>query len=257
MTKIASKDAWTIDDFVDVIKFAGENGLEVIPELKLLTHQKLLLTNKYPQLTFNKSTYDPRKEKIYAVIFPMIDEIIALIKPKAFHIGHDEVAGHKRWSKKKWLRKDEEMLPPDLFLKDVERLYAHLKKRGVETWMWGDMLIAPEEFPSMLDKHLHGTHGYSSLRNKIPKDIVICDWHYFDEQPDFPSASAFVKDGHKVLGATWKKEKTIKNFSRYISTMSANNEGMIATTWFGALKRDADALNKIIQLSGEAFWNAQ
>lgn len=123
--------------------------------------------------------------------------------------------------------------------------------------MWGDMLIAPEEFPGMLDKHLHGTHSYSSLRNKIPKDIVICDWHYFDEQPDFPSASTFAKAGHRVLGAAWKKEKTIKNFSRYISTMSANNEGMIATTWFHVQRREWDIVSDIIKNSGEAFWNAK
>jgi hypothetical protein len=188
MEKIARDDAWTKDEFSNIVAFARENGIDIVPEVKLLSHQDKLFKDKYPSLMFNKSTNDPRKEETYAVILPIIDEVIALIKPKAFHTGHDEVVWHNPWSQKKWLNPGEKMLPPELFLKDIERLHAHLKKRGVETWMWGDMLISPEEFPTMLDKHLHGAYGYATLRNKIPKDIVICDWHYFDEQSDFPSS---------------------------------------------------------------------
>lgn len=254
---IARKDAWTKDVFLDVIQTARENGLTVIPELKLLTHQEKLLKNKYPHLMFNKSTYDPRKEEVYMTVLPMVDEIINLIRPKAFHIGHDEVAGSNEHSKKKWLLKEEEILPSELYLKDTERIHIYLKERGVETWMWGDMLVAAYEFPTILTKNLHGTQDYVSLRDKIPKDIVICDWHYFDGQTEFPSALSFVKAGHKVLGATWKFDKTIKNFSRYIANLPTGGEGMIATTWFHVQKKEWDTVNKIILTSSEAFWNVK
>ncbi|UJS18250.1 MAG: beta-N-acetylhexosaminidase [Candidatus Jettenia sp.] len=257
MEKIANATAWTKEEFLDVVQFARENGLDVIPEIRLLTHQKTQMKDMYPHLMYNKATYDPRKEETYKVVLPMIDEVIDLIHPRAFHIGHDEVAGLNQKTREKWLRKGEDMLPPDLFLADVQRLHKHLKNRGVETWMWGDMLITSNEFPTMLNKHLHGTYGYSNIREKIPKDIVICDWHYLDQQVDFPSALSFAKAGHKVLGVTWKKEVTIKNFSRYIAHMPINGEGMIASTWFGALKGDRGALHRIIQVSAEAFWNAK
>ncbi|MCF6159555.1 MAG: hypothetical protein E3K32_13520 [wastewater metagenome] len=257
MERVASRGAQTKDVFLDVLQFARENGLEIVPELRLLTHQEKLFKESYPHLMFNRATYDPKKDETYTIIFSMIDEVINAINPKAIHIGHDELAGLNPKSRRKWLGKGDEPLPKELFLADVRRLHQYLKSQGIETWMWGDMLIAPHEFPTMEKKHLHGLQGYSEIRDEIPKEIVICDWHYLDEQPEFPSALAFARNGHRVLGATWKKEKTIKNFSQYIANMPDGGEGMIATTWFGALKGDTNALHRIIRVSAEAFWNAK
>jgi hypothetical protein len=264
--KFASADAWTEAELVDVVRFSRENGLEVVPQLHLLTHQERFLGNAFPNVMYNQRTSDPRKEETYRIILPIIDEVIRLVKPRAFHIGHDEVAWFSSRKVKQPGQKGcrmrlgagEAMLPPELFLSSVKRLHDHLRSRGVETWMWGDMLIAPEEFPTMLARHLHARGGYSRIRGSIPKDIVICDWHYFDSQPEFPSALAFAKAGHKVMGATWTQKTTIDNFSRYISGIGG--EGMIATTWFPALKYkglDKNSLYEIIKVSGEAFWNAK
>jgi hypothetical protein len=254
MRGIASDKAWTREELSDVVKYAKENGLEVVPEIRLLTHQEKLLKNAYPELMFNRSTYDPRKEETYAVVLPIIDEIINLIQPRAVHIGHDEVAGYDERSRKKWLREGEEILPPELFLRDVERIHEHLNSRGVETWMWGDMLIAPEEIPRL--KRLHGSHGYSALRTRIPKDIVICDWHYHKRASEFPSALIFIRQGHLVLGATYEHDDNIRNFSRYMAKLPKGSIGMIATTWGRVSKMEWDVVNNIIKTSAEAFWNA-
>jgi hexosaminidase len=86
-------------------------------------------------MRYNASTYDPRKEETYAIILPIIDEVITLIRPRAIHIGHDEAAGHSLESGEKWLRPGETMLPKELFLMDVLRHHNYLVERGVETWM--------------------------------------------------------------------------------------------------------------------------
>lgn len=99
MERIAPKSAWTRDEFLDVANYAKENGLEVIPEVKLLTHQERLFKKIYPDLMYNGTTYDPRKEETYKVVLLILDDIISLLHPKAIHIGHDEVAGYDFWSK--------------------------------------------------------------------------------------------------------------------------------------------------------------
>ena len=97
--------------------------------------------------------------------------------------------------------------------------------------------------------------GYGAeLRKQLPKDIVICDWHYRDKQPDFPSLAAFKQEGFRVLGATWKKQQTIRNFSRYAALHGA--DGMIATTWFHVQKKEWELVEQIITISGKAFLNA-
>ena len=246
-------DTWSKQDFLSWVNDVRNQGLEVIPEIKLLTHQEKFYQDRQPGLMFNQSTYDPRKEETYQRVFSLLGEIIEAIHPKAIHIGHDEVAGINAGSKKKWLREGEEMIPAVLFLKDIFRIHDYLKQRHIQMWMWGDMLISPEEFPKMLSTHLHGFNpGYGKpLREKLPRDIVICDWHYFDDQVDFPSLSVMQTEGFRVIGATWKTEKTIRNFSRYGSQHGAY--GMMATTWFHVQRKEWDTVDSIIRLSGEIF----
>lgn len=255
---VALPNAWSIKEFQSAVLFAKTNGLEVIPQLTLLSHQDKFLANAYPQFLFNKLTYDPRIKNLYTtLVFPAIDELLALTGATKFHIGHDEVAGWTDWFVKTGkLNKNEIQLPAALFLQDILTLHKYLSSKHIETWMWGDMLVTKDEFPIMKDAgaNLNGYNGYDKLRSKIPKDIVINDWHYKGEQKDFPTALAFAKLDHKVLGATWEKTSTIKNFTQYINQMPYNNEGMIATTWYG-LNQAAPKVFNIITQSAEIFWN--
>ncbi|MBK7353138.1 MAG: family 20 glycosylhydrolase [Nitrosomonas sp.] len=248
-------NAWSKAEFLSWVSYARARSLDIVPEINLLTHQERFFQNLHPQLMFNKSTYDPRNEKTFEVVFTFIDEIIEAIQPRAIHIGHDEVAGHLPYSAKKWLRSGEEMLPATLFLKNVTQVHAYLKRKGIETWMWGDMLISSNEFPNMLAKHLHGNSpGYGkNLRDQLPRDIVICDWHYFDEQTEFPSLSTLQQEGFRVIATTWKNERAIRNFSRYAKNHNAY--GMMATIWFYLPRNEMELVNWIIQTSGKLFQN--
>lgn len=249
-------DAWSKDELRTWVRYARSKGIAVVPEIKLLTHQQSFFQNHQPDLMFNAASYDPRQERTYKLVVQLLDEIITLIHPGAIHIGHDEVAGHNVHSMKKLIRAGEQMLPADLFLKDTLYIYDYLKSRDVETWMWGDMLISPDEFPTMLAKHLHGTApGYGKvLRDKLPRDIVICDWHYFDNQKDFPSLTVMQKEGFRVIGSTWKKPETIRNFNRYAAQHGAY--GMMTTTWFHVQRKEWDVMNRIIRESGSSFLNS-
>lgn len=87
--RIASDNAYSKDDFIKLIKYLKNNAIEIIPELKLLTHQeKEFFKDKLPGLMYNSATYDPRKNEVYDIVFPFIDEVIEIISPKSIHIGH-------------------------------------------------------------------------------------------------------------------------------------------------------------------------
>jgi len=251
---IARADAISRTDLLSFVRFANENGIVVIPELKLLSHQEKFLKKQHPTWLYNRLTYNPNNDKLYRGVIAVIDEVIELFQPFAIHIGHDEVAGIATHLK---LEGDERSLPPDLFEKDVKVLHGHLKSRNIETWMWGDMLLLPSEFPSMHKVNMNGFGGYAQLRDRLPRDIVICDWHYFDTQGDFPSSKRFTELGYRVLGATWKRPETIDNFSRYVADLPNGGAGMIATTWFHVQRGEWEIVERIIRTSGEAFWNAR
>jgi len=250
-----SKNAWTKDKFISWIAYIRMQGLDIIPEIKLLTHQEKFFQDRYPNLMFNKSTYEPRSELTYSIVFSLIDEILETVSPTAIHIGHDELAGFSLDTQKKWLKPNEAILPASLFLQHINRIHNYLKQKGVATWIWGDMLISPNEFPYMRDKDLHGNlSGYAKeLRDQLSRDIVICDWHYADEQSNFPTLSKLQAEGFKVIGVTWKDPKTIRNFSRY--ARNHNAYGMMATTWFHVQRNEMELVKWIIQTSGILFQN--
>lgn len=105
----------------------------------------------------------------------------------------------------------------------------------------------------MLQRHLHGgLPGYGkALRDRLPRDIVICDWHYFDRQRDFPTVAKLRAEGFRVLGSTFHQSSTIENFSRSASKYGAS--GMIATTWYFMPQNKWREVTAIIEESGAAF----
>ncbi|MBS94441.1 MAG: hypothetical protein CL799_08385 [Chromatiales bacterium] len=250
-------DALSKEQFSSVLDYAKDNGFVVIPDVPLLTTQQKFFKNSFPELLYNELTYDPREPKVYELVFEHLDEVLELFDPPAVHIGHDEVSGTYNLHKKSAIRDEGRILPPDLFLQDVIRLHDYLQSKGVETWMWGDMLVAPEEFPGMHSSNLHGRFGYAQLRPKIPRDIVICAWHYWQNKPDYPSVASFTAQGNPVLGATWKKRRTVETLTRYVAGLPNNSRGMIATTWFHVPRREWDIVHDIIETSGSLFWNTR
>jgi hypothetical protein len=202
---------------------------------------------------YNQQTYDPRNQEVYRLVLPMLDELIELFHPKAVHIGHDEVVGWEKSHYGKFLDRGESALPADLFLQDVLLIHNHLKKKKIETWMWGDMLVAADEKIGMENDSLHGQlAGYGKqLRNKLPRDIVICDWHYSGDQPEFLSLSVLAEDGFRVLGTTWNDRITTYNFSRYASAHGAL--GMIATSWSYVQNKEWETVEMIMRESGRTF----
>src|SRR5690606_29250644 len=129
--KLANNCAWPLEDFNKVVTHARESGMEVIPELRFLSHQHkdFLVTGAYPELMYNEKTYNPQNEKVYKIVFSYIDEVLDIINPRAVHIGHDEVYGV---SGRDAGAKD--ALPPNLFKEDVLKLHAYLKKKNIQTW---------------------------------------------------------------------------------------------------------------------------
>jgi hypothetical protein len=250
------EDSLSIKQLKVAVDYARANGLRVIPEIKLLSHQEKFFGEKFKELMFNKVTYDPRNDEVYELVFSYLDRVILELEPSAIHIGHDEIRGFTEEQREKHLSPNERVLPAELFLADVNRLYDYLDSRGIEVWMWGDALLAPSEFPKMHSRQLKGNLDYAQLRSELPKKIFICDWHYRGTV-DFLSAQAFAKEGFPVLGATWKIPPSTKAFSKYVAKMEPSGKGMIATTWWTVRRRQWDVVKETIMTSGEVFWYAK
>lgn len=153
-----------------ILEMASAAGLGVIPGLATLGHANHFLQT--PELAHLRETgswspnmFCPSHPGTYELVESYVKEIAAWFPSPHVHIGCDET-----WALgscpvcRERLRHGESR--EDLFVRHVSRLRDFLHPLGKRTWIWSDML---ETFsPGVLDR--------------IPKDVVLCEWHYGAEQ---------------------------------------------------------------------------
>ncbi|HZY89826.1 MAG TPA: family 20 glycosylhydrolase [Gemmataceae bacterium] len=224
-----------------------KNGVRLIPQFQCLGHQSwkehtFPLLTVYPELDLtpgafpqNKNIYcrewDPLNPKVNEIVFKLLDEIIDGFKADALHVGMDEVfliGSDKSPSTK---GKD----PAKVFAKAVNDLHGHLVKgRKVEMLMWGDRLIDAKKYK--WGKWEADVTGTAAAVDLIPKDIIICPWHY-EKMTAYPSVPMFIEKGFRTLPASWRKLDASKALIEYEQKQqSPKMLGHLFTTWGSARK---------------------
>ncbi len=100
---------YTQEDIKEVVAYARDRGIRVVPEFDIPGHSTALVT-AYPELASAPGPYtierkfgifdpalDPTNEAVYAFLKDFIAEMAALFPDDYFHIGGDEVSG-KQWN---------------------------------------------------------------------------------------------------------------------------------------------------------------
>ncbi len=175
------------------------NLLKAYPEFDETPHIQLPATYQWPNEDglYCKS-YCPLHPEVHEVVFDIVDEICEVFETDAFHAGMDEVFYLADDQCPRCSGRD----PSELFAGEVTLIRNHLRNRGIELWIWGDRLLDGKETGiGMWEASYNNT--YRAI-DKIPKDIVICDWHY--ERPD-KTAVYFAMKGFRVMSCPWRNPR--------------------------------------------------
>ena len=218
-------------------------GIRLIPQFQCLGHQSwgkttFPLLRVYPEFDETPGQY-PSNEGIYCrswcpqhpgvnpIIFDLFDELIEAFEADALHVGMDEVFLIASEHCPRCKGKD----PAELFARAVNDYYTYLRdKHHVEMLMWGDRLLDAETTGyGKWEAAENGTHPAIDM---IPRDIIICDWHY-TEREDYPSIPFFLKQGFRVLPAGWKEVGATKALLKAAQHYGDNPNmlGYLCTTW--------------------------
>lgn len=245
-------------DVKKIVKACKSGNIHIIPLINMLGHQSNSthvgqLLKAYPQ--FNETPYVPTGEgasalkwpnewglyclsycplhpDLHKVTFDVIDEIVKVFEADAFHAGMDEVfyLGDKKCPR--CGGRD----PAELFAGEVTAIRNHLALNGKKLWIWGDRLIDGKTTGLGI---WEASYNHTSRAiDMIPKDVVICDWHY--ERPD-PTAAIFALKGFKVITCPWGNAESAKvqlqemvDFRQHATRQTRNNFcGMMQTIWTG------------------------
>jgi hexosaminidase len=141
-----SKQYYTQADIKEVVKYAAQRGVHILPEIDVPGHSWAAVRS-YPFLGCRMSNgklahvFNPAKETTYQFIDQVFSEVVALFPDAYLHIGGDEV-GKDPWKqdpdcvalmKKKGIKNLH-----DLQTHFVGRVASIAKKHGRRTFIWGD-----------------------------------------------------------------------------------------------------------------------
>lgn len=220
------------EDVKKEIDYAKQHFIEVSPLLQSLGHCDWMFANgKNRDLAENPNnpySYCPSNPRIYDYVFQFYDETVKLFdNPRFIHIGHDEVTEPGGFPLHEECKKRS---AEQIFVDDTLKIRDHLAKSGARIMMWGDMMLAKGDSPDATNAKSPEMAKW--IQDKIPKDVVITDWHYAPGKPDsFKSIGIFTKEGHDTIASTWYTPKNIEYFSQQAKNVGAY--GLLQTTWAG------------------------
>lgn len=254
--ELRDENPLTFNEVKSLVKVCKKNNINLIPQVNLLGHQSWANTlNKllevYPEFDETPhimlpenykwpnsdglycKSYCPLHPKVHEIVFDLIDEIVEVFEAKDFHAGMDEVfyIADENCTRCKGLD------PAELFAGEVTKLSNHLNKTNKKLWIWGDRLIeGAVSGIGMWEGSLNNTEKAIDL---IPKNVVICDWHY---EKAIPTPAYFSLKGFNVIACSWRKPavaneqvKMMQDFRKNSpSEMSDKFLGVIHTYWSSA-----------------------
>src|SRR5262249_46372919 len=216
----AGSGALTLEDVRDLAEICRKHQIRLIPMFNCLGHQSWARTTfpllvKHPELDESPEvpkdnqgiycrSWCPLHPEVNTIVFALIDELIDAFGSDAFHVGMDEVFLVAHPSCPRCKSKD----PAELFAKAVNDLHEHIVGKRKQTMlMWADRLLDDEKLGFKYGKWEASQNGTGPAIDRIPKDIILCDWHYETRSNGYPSVAYLQEKGFRMLPSTWRNKE--------------------------------------------------
>jgi len=256
--EVGSKEGWSSSEIGELVQACREEGIKVFPEINCLGHQTWGeqisggLLGSHPELLeapdgripqtrtgsgdFYCHSWCPSNPDTNRIVLDLIDELTEAFQSDSFHVGMDEVFVVASENCPRCRGKD----PAKLFARQVNDFHEHLTKRGKKMFMWGDRLLDGKA--TGYGDWDASTNGTAPAIKKVPRDIVICDWHY-DPLDDYPSLRVFTRAGFRVWPTVYS---SLDGTRQFMSAARARKDkrilGVLTSIWIPAERMAAATL---------------
>ncbi len=251
--ELADSGALSKEEVKQILHACKDAGIKLIPKMNFLGHQSDRrkvnpLLREYPEFdetpqfqlpvpyvwpnenNFYCKSYCPSHPDLHPILFSLMDELIEVCEAEAFHVGMDEVFYLAESQCPRCRGRDK----AELFAEEVTRLHNHLQSKNIEMWMWGDRFLDGKTTGlGMWEASMNTTSRAIDL---VPKDIMICDWHYRQAPP---TPGYFALKGFNVLACPHTDSKVaLAQFEHIIQVKENSNriirsrlKGVFQTSW--------------------------
>lgn len=218
--------SFTKDEIREVIDYAAQRFIEVIPEIDMPGHTCAIL-HAYPELSCRKVPIDVQmkqgifpdilcagNEAVFELVFDILSEVCELFPSEYIHIGGDE-APKGRWKEcpecqrkiKELNLKDEEELQGWF----VNRIVDYLKSKGRKAIVWNESLKSGKVKGVTVQRWMEKNTLSAAYANGGGRVIMSDFYHYY---ADYPYAMTPLKKTY--------------NYSPYIKGLNAQGRANVA-----------------------------
>ena len=244
--ELAPEGALTRETAQKIAASCKKANIAPIPEINCIGHQSWegytgILLAEHPEFDETPGQYPGNtgiycrswctsNEALYPLVFDLIDELTSAFGATAFHVGMDEIFLIGEDACPRCRGKDRGLLLANA----INAFYRHIViKNKMTMYLWGDRLIdGNAESTNYGSDYEASTNGTHSAVNLIPKDIIICDWHY-DSRETYGSLPYFLDKGFRVIPASYNNVGAARDLAEYSLTFAGNPAmlGHLYTTW--------------------------
>jgi hypothetical protein len=248
--KLSDQDALSKAQVKQLVSAAHSVGIELIPQINLLGHQSWAgetygLLREYPHFDETPhvkmpekyewpnadglycKSYCPLHPDVHPVVFALVDEIMDVFESKAFHAGMDEVFYIGDDNCPRCVGKSK----AELYANEVRLIRDHLAEKNRSLWIWGDRLL--EGKVSGLGMWEGSENGTFPAIDMVPKDVVICDWHYEVAEP---TVALFASKGLDAIACFWNKPAIAASYMQLIDTFRKNSNETMRPRYRGTMQ---------------------
>ena len=236
---------YTKEDLRDIIKYAADRFITVIPEIEMPAHSEEVLA-AYPELSctgepFKHSDFCIGNEKTFEFLQDIIDEVIEIFPSEYIHIGGDE-ASKQAWKSCPKCQKrmiDEGLEDVDgLQSYFVHRIEQYLNSKGRALIGWDEIMeggLAPNATVLSWRGPQHGIRAAESGHNAVMAPGRFC---YFDGYQDVPHTQPEAIGGYLPISLVYSFDPAPDSLS--VETRN-NIKGVEATMFTEYIATDEHA----------------
>lgn len=229
---------YTKDDIREIVKYASERNITVIPEIEFPGHSREVFA-AYPELCcsnepYKQNTFCVGNENTYVFMEKVLNEVMDLFPSEFIHIGGDETST-KYWktciSCKRLMKKEG--------FDDVNSLHKYIvgkaediiMKRGKRMIGWDEIANDDLEKSSVIMSWRGEKAGLKAAENGY--DVILSPLHYLylDYFQASPSKEPLAHDGYTPLKKVFTYNPLPDSIDNVVSSHILGVQGNLWTEW--------------------------
>lgn len=290
-TEAGRQGFYTQDELRQIVDYAGERNIMVIPEIEVPGHAYAAMRS-YPWLCctgeptrnpgHQKDLYCAGKESTFDFLEKVLSEVVTVFPAPYVHIGGDE-APKDRWRDcaacRQRIRREGLADEVELQAYMIQRCAAFLRSRGRRTIGWEEILDGNPDNDALVQWWRYRSHGDRAIRDALARGHSVISspnsfcYLSFPVSPDEHFAENRTSDLRKVYGAELvptdlppEQRERLLGAECCIWTEYLTEDDIIPMLfpraiacaelmWYAPESRDYDSFLAEV-LSTEAYWNS-